>query len=135
MNRRNFVQGLALIAASMAAPLAIADTSSKTPEQVATPQAAQSFRKVAVVECTIVDMVNGKQRVVSIENSEPVVIKESSEPFAISINEHSDDLLSMTIYTLRNGRMTKEQRTYIGQNSTQILKKKGVVLQFVTHGT
>lgn len=135
MNRRNFVQGFALIVASMAAPLAIAGAPAKSSEQATAPQAAQPFRKITVVVCTIVDMISGKQRIVSIENSAPIMISEGREPFALSIGERDDEYLSMTIHGLRDGQLTEGQTTYIGRSSTQILRKKGIVLMFVSHDT
>lgn len=134
MHRRSFVQGLTLVAAAMAAPFVLAEVASQepAPKQSQAPS-SQTFRNIAVVECTIVNMLNGKQRIVSIEGPSPIMINEGRAPFALSIAEDRDDRLSMTIYSRRNGELTEGQTTYIGRNSMQVLRHHGVVLQFVTH--
>lgn len=134
MHRRHFVQTLSLLVATATAPLAFAGAVSEAPgDGTEKKQEARAFRKALVVQCTIIDMISGKQRIVAIESSAPLMIDEGKGPFAVSIGEHGDDLLSMTIYSRKGDDLIKGQTTYIGMNSMQVLRNRGVVLQFVTH--
>lgn len=132
MNRRNLLQGLAVgVIASLAPAVALSATASDgRPTRNA--ESYGKFKSIALVECTVIDMINDSHRKIAIESSEPVAITEGRWPFAISVSEDDDEFLSVAILKETPEGYVTERTIGAGKNGVQILRDRGIVLQFRT---
>lgn len=134
MDRRKLLKLLAVAGATLTVPLTalgVDQNGSKVRAQSSISSAP--FKNILLVECNVVDMVNGTERRIAIEDTRPVSITEGKKPFSISIAESDSDYLAMTFFDLIDDRLVAGKTLYVGKNGLQVLKDRGVVLQFSTH--
>lgn len=132
MNRRKVLQGMAVAVIASLAPVAAIARASDSTRPSPAPGSTPGFKNILMVECTVIDMINDSDRKIGIENSDPVLITEGKKPFAISVSEDDGDFLSVAILRkTRNGFVT-ERTIGAGKNGVQVLRDRGVVLQFRT---
>lgn len=134
MNRRMFLQGVAAAVAAVAIPSAVTAGNSDASRQAPTGAITYAqFESLALVECTVIDMTTGKQRKIAIDSPKPQRIDEGRKPFFLSVEEHDEEFLSVTFYHAKGKELVKAQRIFAGKNGMQILKDRGIVLQFTTY--
>ena len=132
MNRRKLLQGMAVAAMASLAPAVALSRTVDVARPVPSPGSSPGFKKILMVECTVIDMINDSFRKIGIENSDPVEITEGRKPFAISVKEDDENFLSVAILRKTRDGYVTEQTIGAGKNGVQVLRSRGVVLQFRT---
>ena len=131
MNRRSLLIGAAVAIAATAVP-GLSAAAGRAADSEGSAEGVTGFKQILVVQCTVIDMINDTQRTISIENSGPIVISEGKKPFAISVSEDDADFLKLSILRNTQDGYVVEKTVGAGKNGMQILRGRGVILQFRT---
>jgi len=134
MNKRSFLLSAAITVASVAS-ISVAPALSRGLDghESSQPEHVTTFKSIAAIEVTIIDMIHGGNRTVLVESNEPVLVNEGKVPFAISFSEHDGELVEMNVLSRKGKEWIVAQKTFAGKYSTQTLRGHGIVLRIHTH--